>query len=257
MKYKLSKTAINLIHSAIDDLFDRAKYRFLGEKSPFGGKQLRITLRPTFTLEGLFNQAAEEEGHKPNQELWRSLMHVAASYLDASKEKAKAKVTNAVHTFLTDAALKGVKTDVKTVLGGQLSETWKNIHSDVTRIVETESTIARNFSIADGIVKANAATGVEDPTVFFVIVRDENVCDECVRLHMLPDKTTPRTWKMSELGSGYHKKGDLTPKLGGLHPHCRCALSTLLPGYSFDESGKVTYKKPDWDEYSHQRKGKG
>lgn len=36
----------------------------------------------------------------------------------------------------------------------------------------------------------------------------------------MPDGITPRLWKLSEVGSGYHRKGDESPKLGGLHPNC-------------------------------------
>jgi len=97
----------------------------------------------------------------------------------------------------------------------------------------------RNVGILEGIVKTNAVAGVEDPTVFFVVVRDGVLCGECKRLHMLEDGVTPRVWKLSEVGHGYHKKGEQFPKVGGLHPHCRCVLSTLLPGYGFNEGGFV------------------
>ena len=46
---------------------------------------------------------------------------------------------------------------------------------------------------------------------------------------MLPDGITPRVWKMSEMGSGYHKKGDSSPKIGGLHPRCRCIYDRYAP----------------------------
>jgi hypothetical protein len=109
----------------------------------------------------------------------------------------------------------------------------------------------------DGVVGANAAVGVEDPVVFFVIVRDGNVCKECIRLHMMPDGTTPRLWYLSEVGHGYHKKGEETPKIGGLHPHCRCVMTTLMPGFGFNEGGFVKYISKDYNAIQEQRGGLG
>jgi hypothetical protein len=44
------------------------------------------------------------------------------------------------------------------------------------------------------------------------------------------------------LGHGYHKKGEPNPKVGGLHPHCRCTMVTLMPGYGFDAGGMIKFK---------------
>jgi hypothetical protein len=173
--------------------------------------------------------------------------------LEATKEKAKAKTIHSIQAFLTDAHNKNIDTDVETVLGGTISDLWGEITSDVKRIVETESTIARNSSLMDSISKVNLSAGINDPLVFFVVVRDNTLCKECLRLHVQPDGVTPRVWRMSEVGSGYHKKGDPNPKIGGLHPNCRCILVTLLPGYGFDATGHVEYKTPGYDEYKTQR----
>ena len=70
---------------------------------------------------------------------------------------------------------------------------------------------------------------------------------------MLPDGVTPRVWKLSEVGAGYHKKGDLNPKIAGLHPHCRCCLTSLLNGFGFNSSGMVTYIGKGHDEFAKQR----
>jgi hypothetical protein len=94
---------------------------------------------------------------------------------------------------------------------------------------------------------------IDDPVVYWVIVRDEHVCGECVRLHMLPDGVTPRCWYLSEVGHGYHKKGQDNPKVGGLHPHCRCSMVTLLPGYGFSASGNVAFISLNHDEVARQR----
>lgn len=248
----LTPTAVKLIHKAIDELFDRMHQRVRGDKEWTGGKALRIGFKHQSTLKGLFEAASREEGVTPHADVLKPLLNIAGSYLDAVREKTKAKVVQGVQSFIQEAHSKGVATDVETVLGGHLADVWKETTNDIKRIVETETTIVRNTGLMDGILRSNAVIGIDDPVVFFVIVRDNSVCKECLRLHMMPDQTTPRVWKMSELGSGYHKKGDENPKIGGLHPHCRCQLTTLMPGFGFDAGGRVTYKSKDHDEYAKQ-----
>jgi hypothetical protein len=114
-----------------------------------------------------------------------------------------------------------------------LDDVMKEMATHVEAIVDTEASNARNVSLMDGIVRINAARGIDDPVVYFVVVRDNVTCDECIKLHLLKDKRTPRVWKLSEVGQGYHKRGDDHPKIGGLHPHCRCTMVTLLPGFGF------------------------
>ena len=68
----------------------------------------------------------------------------------------------------------------------------------------------------------------------------------------MSDGKTPRVWKLDELSHGYNKKGEDSPSIGGLHPHCRCTLVTLMPGYGFSAGGFVQYKKAGYSEYNAQ-----
>lgn len=250
---KLTPAAVAAIEAAVEKIFARAKARFSGRVPPNTAKGLILSLNPSISIPGLFKLAAKTEGTQHSEELLNSVLKIGMSYLDATKEKAKAKTIHKVQTFITDAHNKGIDTDVETVLGGEISNLWGELTTDVKRIVETESTIARNTSLLDSITKVNLSAGINDPVIFFVVVRDNTLCTECKRLHLQSDGVTPRVWRMSELGSGYHKKGDPNPKVGGLHPNCRCILVTLLKGYGFSSSGMVEYKEPGWDEFGHQR----
>lgn len=246
-KPPISKTARALIESAVDALFERAKGRLLGpqagRRTSLGGKALKFSFVPDLTLGALFAAGSKEEGvHKPDHDLMAGLMSITEKYLDAQKEKTKAQVVQSVQSFLHDATTRGVDTDVQTVLGGQLAELWGKVHSDVRKIVETESTVARNMGVDDAIQRISAMQGNNDPSVFFVVVRDGHRCSECTRLHLMPDEVTPRVWKRSEVTSGYHKKGNLFPSVGGIHPHCRCVMSVLMPGFGFDSAGMVVWK---------------
>lgn len=254
-RIRLSNTAEKLIDKAVERLFERIKARFLGADyvRRLGGKHLGFSFIPELNVPSLFGAAAREEGVNPNEDLLGGLLKIAGSYLDAQKEKTKARTVHQVQAFLNDAARKGVRTDVETVLGGHMAKVFGDVTKDVKRILETETTIARNVSIHDAIGRIGAATQQDDPTVFFVTVRDQHRCDECTKLHVQPDGVTPRVWRQSELGAGYHKVGDPNPKIGGLHPHCRCVLTILMPGYGFDKGGKVTYIIPGHDEFAIQR----
>lgn len=249
---RLSKGGVRAVERAVDDLFDRLKVRSLGPGAV--PKRIIVTYNPQLTLRGLFEAAAAEEGYTPDEDVMHSVFKVAGNYLDAAREKAKAQVVNAVNAWIANTATGAASADeVVTVLGGALSEIWKNVGVAVERIIDTEASQARNISLMDGIVKVNALQGIVDPVVYFVVVRDERLCPECKRLHLGDDGKTPRVYLLSEIGQGYHKKGESDPKIGGLHPHCRCTMVTLLPGYGFDRAGMVSYISKDHDEYAKQR----
>lgn len=249
-----SKKLTSIVGAAIDVLFERLRGRLLGytPKKTGVGKGLVFGFTPELTLRGLFEAASKEEGVKtPNEDLLNGLLGITSSYLDAHKEKAKAQVVQAVQSFVQDNQKAPV--DVEEVLTDKLSEIMEKVSVDVTKVVETETTIVRNSGLDDAIQRMSAMVGIEDPTVFFAVVRDGKRCEECTRLHLQPDRVTPRVWKRSDIGAGYHKKGDSNPKVGGLHPHCRCQLTVLMPGFGFDASGKVIWKERGWDEYARQK----
>jgi hypothetical protein len=248
-KTTLGKGAVKIIHAAIDRLFDRLKARVLG--GSWTDKRVYVGVIPDLTLAGLFRQASIEERNRPNIELLESLLRTADGYIDAQRIATKTKIVHAVESALREAEHKGVDHNMEDALSVELSNVWQGATEGVKKIVDTEATHVRNTGTLDGILKVNAASGIEDPAVFFIVVRDDHLCEECRRLHLLPSGK-PRVWRLSQLGHGYHKRGDESPKIGGLHPHCRCSLGTLLPSYGFDESGMIAYIGPGHDEYKSQ-----
>lgn len=246
----LGKAAVQLINKAVDQVFDRAKVRLLGNQAV--AKRIAVAFRHEFTLPGLFEAAAREEGYQPDAKLLSQLLEIAGSYVDATRERTKARVVKEVQAFLTDAHYQGIMTDLKTVLGGKLTDVFGEATVSMRRIIDSESQNVKNVGILDGIVRINATAGIDDPKVYFVSVNDENRCDECSRLHCMEDGVTPRVYRLSEVGSGYHINGDDTPKFSGLHPNCRCTMATLMKGYGF-VGGRVAYINRDHDELAQQR----
>ncbi len=248
----LTPGVIKAIYKACDRLFDRAKARFLS-KPPID-KRIVINVKPPReSLTSLFTSASTEERAKADQTVQSKLIEIADGYIEAQRSVTKARVVKAVDDWLQQAHTLGVKTDVETILGGELAEVWGQATAGMHKIIATESNNARNTGVLDGIVKVNAGSGIDDPLVYFVVVRDDDLCDECKRLHLQADGITPKIWKLSEVKRGYHKKTDDVPSLGGEHPHCRCSIVTLMPGYGFDKFGSITYVDPDHDEMKNQR----
>lgn len=248
----LGKAATKLVHAAVDKLFNRLKHRFLGPK--LVDKRLAIGYRHELSLPGLYENAVRDQGATPSNTTMHAILSVAEGYIEAQRERAKAQVVSGCNAALADARATSTETDLETVLGGQLVDQFSKITSDVHRIVDSEAQNGRSLGALEGIGRINAQAGIEDPVVYFVVVRDANVCKECMRLHMLENETTPRLWYLSEVGNGYHKKGDSNPKVRGLHPSCRCSLVTLMPGYGFSAAGMTDYVGPGHSEIEKQRK---
>ncbi len=248
---RLPRAAIIKIEEAVDKMFDHAKVRFLGPQSV--SKRLYVAVRRDLSLPGLFEAAHMSNRGMPDLEVLDSLMRTAGNYLDATRLRAKARVVKEVQSFMRDAVNAGEEVDFGTVLGGKLSDLWGSVTSDVRRIYDTEAQQTRGLGVVDGIARANASQGIEDAVIFFVVVRDGALCDECKRLHLLPDKITPRVYYLSEVQHAYHKKDEDKPCVGGLHPHCRCSMTTLMPGFGFDKGGMVIWKKVGHDEIKRQR----
>jgi hypothetical protein len=247
---QLGPGAVRQIEKAVDHAFDRLKVRLLGPQSV--SKRIYVGYTRQYSLPGLFEAASKEEGVAANLQALNQILKVAGGYVDSTRAKTKARVVREVQGFLQDAHKGGIDTDLKTVLEGKLTEVWSETAHAVRRIIDTEATHTKNIGVLDGIVRINSSAGIDDPLVYFVVVRDKDLCNECKRLHLLDDEITPRVWRMSEVGSGYHKKGEANPKIGGLHPHCRCSLVTLMPGYGF-VGGRVSYISKNHDEYAKQR----
>lgn len=246
----LSLAAIKIIEREVDKLFDRAAARYLGPAAM--DKRIYVGFKNELSLPGIFMAAAREEGAVPDKKIIEALTRNASTYLDAYRASTKAQVVKKVQSFLQQAEIGGVKTDLKTVLGGELTDVWGKATSEVKRMVDTEASNARNMGTLEGILAVNASEGIEDPVIYFVVVRDQYLCDECKRLHLLDDEVTPRLWKLSDVGHGYHKKKESNPKIGGLHPHCRCTMVTLMPGYGFGTDGMVKFVSLDHNEFKKQ-----
>jgi hypothetical protein len=227
--------------SYIKDMFDVITQQFL----PTEKNSLNIGYD---SLPALYRESVRAHGGYPDPTTEDSLIEVAQAYLDAVKTGMEADLR---HTLITQEKTK--KDDSEVNLTEMVQGILDKAEFEVKRVVDSEAQRARSTGAFEGVVHTAAKIGIDDPTLFFVIVRDGKCCGECLSLHMLPDGVTPRVWKMSEISKGYHKKGSDIPSLAGEHPNCRCSPSICPPNYSFSSAGNLTYKYEGYDEWTRQR----
>lgn len=246
------KTAIN---NLVEDIFDRIALQFIGDIPHLRhAKKLVISSQSNFNLSHLFVQAMKNR--VPNEierDTLKSLLESSNGYIASLKNKTKSNVTERIDGLAREASLQKRKLS-KEEVQDVIDEEFGKAKGHLEAILESESTKLRNLGTMMDISRVASSVGDDDPTVFFVVVKDNVTCKECIRLHLMADQSTPRLYKFSELKSGYHKRGGDKPSIFGLHPHCRCTLTYLTKGFGFDKSGKLSYKEESFDAYSVQKK---
>jgi len=245
--YNLTNYQINKIKSAISRLYSKIKYRSLG----IGNSDTKFDLYSS--LPGLYGVAAMENRIAPDPEALKSLIQIASSYLDAQKEATTAKVIHGVESNIRQTKIVGHSNSFEVQLRASLKEIFDKAISDIKRILNSEANTFKNTSLLHGIVAVNANNGNTRPVVGFTSMNDAERCKDCTRLHTMDGGSVPRLWYLHELSAGYFKKGNSTPSVSGIHPHCRCALFTILPGFGFDPAGRVIYVGPGYSEIDLQR----
>lgn len=239
----------------VDDMFDNIALQLIGDIPRLRRKKLAIiSMEPHFGLAHLFVQAMQNKvPNQIEQDLLRGLLVSTDGYIESLKNRTRSNVTESLDGLARSARLKKDKVD-QAVIEEMIKEEMAKARSHMAAIVESEATKLRNLGTLMNISRMATSVGDDDPTVFFVVVKDGITCKECIRLHLLPDQVTPRLWKFSELKQGYHKRNEDQPSAFGLHPHCRCTLVYLSKGFDFDEQGKTTYESENFDAYKSQRK---
>jgi len=250
----LSSTGRQEIERRVDELFDRLSTRLLG---PYGPKKIyfEAVFDSMLSIPGLFTAAsASAGGENPDEETRRMISTVASNYIEAEKAHAKAQVVHQIESAVSTSD-KDDADAVMTALEGSLSELWGKVTAKVRTIVETETSSAKNEGYHDGIVKATRSMGIGDPVVFKIVVKDDVLCKVCKALWLMPNMVSPRLYRLSELGHGYMEHKHPGPTIGTTHPHCRCELTLLMPGFGFDAGGRVKYIGEAHDELTAQRGG--
>lgn len=232
-----SKALTDLVQSLVNELFGDLLNKFVRPT-----KQLRFNI---ITLPDLYRASVLAEGGIPLHETADGLSEISAAYV----ESARARTQAALLQELSSATLSG---DAPKDLDAAIAKIFETASSDVQRTIETEAQRARSVGILEGITHVAAKLDDSDPNIVFITAKDNHVCDECVSLHVMPDGITPRCWKLSQVQNDYHKKGGQYPSRLGLHPHCRCTLTYIPPGFGF-KGGRLAFMSDGYDLYGAQQ----
>lgn len=251
--FGVSSSGKDAIGKVVEDVFDRIALQFLGDIPKLKNKKLLvISGKKNLGLANLFVQSmSNKTPNEIEQDALKSLLDSAHGYIESLKNKTRSNITESIDGLVKEAKAKGTELDEDAVQA-VISEEMRKAKSHLKAIAESESTKLRNVGSMMDISRVASGIGDDDPTVFFIVVRDGKLCNECKRLHIGPNGA-PRVWKFSELKQGYHKRGEDNPSAFGLHPHCRCTLTYLSKGFGFDKNGKVTYKGQNHNEFDSQR----
>lgn len=214
-----------------------------------------IQIPEDFNLQKLYFMNIEKTPQQltsEEAEILNDILDTANKYIDKLQQDTTQRIKNRVVDHLLKVRVAKMKPD-KDVISNIIQEELDKSVSHFIKIAEAEGTKSKNMGALMKLLRVAADAQIDDPVVFFITSKDNKVCDECKRLHLLPDGVTPRVWKLREIKFSYHKKGENTPSINGLHPHCRCSLAMLPPGYGFNADGSLRYVSWDYDEYKKQR----
>jgi hypothetical protein len=158
----------------------------------------------------MYESAIKEEAGVPDIEVLENLVGTSQKYLEAAKLKAINTVVKDLEAHLAEE-----EAPTATTIQEALKDSFEGVSAGVKRIVETELQATKSFGLLDGIIKANLSSGVDDPIVFWVVVKDDLFCNFCRKVHLMPNGITPRLWRLSEVNMGYAKKNDNVPSIHG------------------------------------------
>lgn len=249
----ISSSGKERIASVVETMFDSIALQFIGDIPKLkNAKKLVISSQRNLGLSHLFVQAMQNKNPNPiEQDVLKSLLESAFGYIEGLKNRTKSNVSESIDGLIRESKLQGrnpSEQEIQDILDAELNKA----KSHMKTIAEAEATKLRNLGTMMDISRVSSNLGDSDPTVFFVIVKDNATCKECLRLHTV-NGTIPRLWKFSELKQGYHKRDEDNASAFGLHPHCRCTLTYLSRGFGFDKIGKLTYIREDYDAHTAQQ----
>lgn len=251
----LSSSGKERIKDLVERLFDKIAVKLLGRiPSLRNNKNLFISAEPNMGLSHLYVQAMNNR--YPNvleEDVLKGLLASSHGYIESLKHSTQSSVAEQVDGLVRQSLISGNPVD-HSQIEKILDKEFVKASNTLKIVAESESTKVRNVGSVMDIARVAAEKGIEDPNVFFIVVRDKATCQWCIKNH-LHENGTPRVFKLSEIKQSYlsteeKKAGGVS--VCGAHPMCRCTLSYLSPGFGF-KRGKLEWIQQGHDEYSFQK----
>ncbi len=216
----LSLKAVEAIESLIDSNFDSIALNFLG-LIPKISKEKKITFSSSRnSLTSLFLESLDtKDPNKSEEDTLKIMLRIANGYIEALKDRTKSKIINSLSGYIKDQNSKDnliSSNKIQEMINLEMGRAKKHFNL----IANVETNRAMNTGTALQIAKIAEEKGEDDPTVFFIVTIDDVTGFYEFILHLLPDRLTPRVWKLSEISNDYYKNGKQYPSIFGLHPHC-------------------------------------
>lgn len=249
----ISSQSKQQIDKVVSDLFDKTALRLLGPIPKLHHKKVTLLgFAEGITLATLFVQAMNNNWlNNVEQDVITGILGGAFGYIEALKSKTTSAISERIDGLAREARI-AKEPIAETKLNEVIQEELGKAKSGMERIAASEATKTRNLGSLMTITKKAAEMGDKDPTVCFLVIKDNVTCKECLKIHLMPNGN-PRLWKLSELSGGYHHRGEDFPSILLLHPHCRCTMIMVPPGYGFDKKGFLTFVGLDHNELDKQR----
>lgn len=253
----INRQVKDTIDRVVDSLFNTMAISLLGKALGIDKKRLHFSSKkPEITLLDLFVKGMRSKS--PNEyekETFRTIIEQSHGYVSSLRDRTKSNLIAEIDSKIREADAKGSRvseSEIKAAIKKELDKSKSHLKT----IAEAESTKTRNMGSALDILRVGSSLGIKDPHCYFVVVKDKVTCKFCIKAHLMPDKVTPRVYKFSELKQGYlnteeRKAGKAS--VFGNHPHCRCSLVFLSPGFGF-KNGKISWIGLDHNEYNKQKK---
>ena len=230
------------IDKVVGDLFDKAALRLLGPIPKLHHKKITLLgFLEGATLATLFIQAMNNRYlNNTEGDVLKGILGGAFGYIETLKGKTTSAISERIDGLAREARI--AKQPIpEAKLNEVIQEELGKAKSGLETIAMSEATKTRNLGSLMDITRKAALTGTLDPVIGFLGPYDGKTCEECVRMFLMPDKVTPRLWRLSECNGGYFKRGDAFPSILGLHPRCRHTPFNVPSDWGFDKSGHLTF----------------
>lgn len=242
----IAKRLRNAVSEAISALFERTKARLQGKD--FKGNAIYFQIIRDFgvndSVEGVYRDALVNEiGNKGeiNKEVVEAHNDEVSHLIDALKSKT------------TNQALDAIKSGDQ----DSIKEVFDKAKYHLDTIVTTELARTQNTALEDAASQVAADMGISDPVMFAIGKWDDRTCKYCKAMfHCSSNPSIPKVWKLSEMHYEYMKSKTWSGEIHKppIHPKCRDRMTMLSPGFGFNSSGNVEYKREGYDEYMEQKK---
>lgn len=250
--YGISSSGKDRIKELVEKLFDKIALKLLGRIPSLRNKNIFFNANLP-TLGNIFIQSLGNRRPNPVEEdALRGLLDSSHGYIEALKHATRSNVIEQVDGLIKQARLNGDKVSseqIEEVLKEQLDKAKNGLKL----VAESEGTKIRNVGSAVDIARVASERNIEDPDVFFLVLRDKHTCEWCLRNHFYTS-SVPKVFKLSQINHGFlstaeKRAGEVS--VCGQHPSCRCSLQMMAPGYGF-KNGKLEYVSPAYSEYDSQ-----